>query len=31
MRAVVQRTDAANVTVEGEVIAHIGAGLTVLL
>ena len=31
MRAVVQRTDAASVTVEGEVIAHIGAGLTVLL
>jgi len=31
MRAVVQRTDMASITVEGEVIAHIGAGLTVLL
>lgn len=31
MRAIVQRTDTASVTVEGEVIACIGPGLTVLL
>lgn len=31
MRAVVQRTDRSSVTVEGQTIASIGAGLTVLL
>ncbi len=31
MRAVVQRTDRASVTVEGQVISSIGPGLTVLL